>query len=149
MKSFLLLIFLLSMACLQGGSNAGNPKRQDEERFAKIQDSIYKTTPEGREILKKVQQIKPEVNERLSGKTLEQIVTENSQKQGNDKIFPIGWVATQKVQNCWKIGFYYQDFWKQYLYAEWEYDQKTGKLYPFEFQNAPMFWDKSKRKVRN
>jgi hypothetical protein len=149
MKSFLLLIFLLSMVCLPGGSNAGNPKRQDEDRLAKIQKHIFDTTPEGLEILKKVQKMKPEVNERLSSKNLEDSVFEYSQKPGNDKIYPIGWSASLKISGHWKINFYFQDFQEQYLTAEWEYNKETEQLYPFEFRNAPMFWDKSKRRTRN
>jgi hypothetical protein len=150
-------MFLLSVVFLLGVNIVGKPNRQDEERFAKIQDRIYKTTPEGREILKKNQKMKPEVNERLSSKNLEDSVLGYSQKAGKDKIYPIGWAASEKnvragsekKGNRWRINFYFQDIQKQYLTAEWEYNKETGQLYPFEFQNAPLFWAKPKRKVRN
>jgi hypothetical protein len=106
---------------------------------------------------KKNQKMKPEVNERLSSKNLEDSVLGYSQKAGKDKIYPIGWAASEKnvragsekKGNRWRINFYFQDIQKQYLTAEWEYNKETGQLYPFEFQNAPLFWAKPKRKVRN
>ena len=91
--------------------------------------------------------MKPQVNERPSRKTLEQSILAYIQKQGNEKIYPVGWSASLKISGNWKINFYFQDFQERYVTAEWEYNKETDQLYPFEFHSAPMFWERSKRKV--
>jgi hypothetical protein len=150
MKLFLFSIFLLTVVCLAEQSVVGYLRIQDAEKLASIQERISKTTPEGLKILRKVQKMKVEVNERLSGKTLEKMVKDYLRKQGNNKIYPIGWSASKKIiENRWRIHYYFQDYREQYITAEWEYNEKTEELYPFEFQTAPLFWTPLKRKVRN
>jgi DUF3071 family protein len=120
--------------------------------MAAIQERIDKTTPEGKQMVEKVLAMKPEVNDQPAGKTLGEIVDTYAKTNGEYNIKPIGWEASQKKSGRWKIGFNYQDWQKQFLFAEWEYNPESSKLYPFEFQNAKEFWvapevpDKTKAK---
>jgi hypothetical protein len=48
-------------------------------------------------------------------------------------------LAGEKVGRS-RIVFHYQDYQKQLLSAEWEFNEATGKLYPFEVTYAPQSW---------
>jgi hypothetical protein len=90
--------------------------------------------------------MKPEVNEQLSTKTLNEMVDEYAKNKGAYNINVIGWAAEQKKllpgekSGRWKVTFSYQDYQKQVLTAEWEFNADTNKLYPFEKDNAPGFF---------
>lgn len=121
-------------------------KAQKDPKIAAIEERISKTSPEGKEIIEKVQAMKPEVNELLSTKTLREMADHYEKEMGAYNIASIGWEASQKKLlpgaklPRWKVAFSYQDWQKQLLIAEWEYDAETKKLYPFEKDNAPGFW---------
>src|ERR1044071_7528727 len=108
-----------------------------DPKIAAAEDRIAKTTPEGKQIIQKVQGLKPEVNEQLSTKTLAEMVDEYAKNKGEYNITPIGdgWEAAKKKAlpgekgGRWKVAFNYQDYQKQFLTAEWEYNPDTGKLY--------------------
>lgn len=119
---------------------------QKDPRIAAIEERISKTTPDGKQIIEKVKAMKPEVNEQLSTKTLGEKVDDYAKNMGAYNITSIGWEASQKKllpgekAGRWKVVFNYQDYQKQLLAAEWEYNSDTNKLYPFEQHNAPGFW---------
>ena len=121
-------------------------KANKDPKIAAIEDRIAKTTPEGKQIIAKAQAMKPEVNEQVSTKTLSEMSDQYSKNMGAYNISPIGWEATQKKllpgekSGRWKVAFNYQDYQKQFLTAEWEYNADTNKLYPFEKDNAPGFF---------
>jgi hypothetical protein len=121
-------------------------KAQKDPKIAAIEDRISKTTTEGKAVIDKAKAMKPEVNEQLSTKTLDEMVEEYAKNKGAYNINPIGWEASQKKllpgekQGRWKLVFNYQDWQKQLLAAEWEFNSDTNKLYPFEKDNAPGFW---------
>ena len=115
-------------------------KANKDPKIAAIEDRIAKTTPEGKQIIAKAQAMKPEVNEQVSTKTLSEMSDQYSKNMGAYNISPIGWEASQKKSGRWKVAFNYQDYQKQFLTAEWEYDAATNKLYPFEKDNAPGFF---------
>lgn len=132
------LLFLL-VGC--GDKPAPVKARADKDpKIAAAEEKIAKTTAEGKQIIEKVQTMKPEVNEQLSTKTLSEMVDDYAKNKGAYNITPIGWEATQKKTGRWKVMFYYQDWQKQFLAAEWEYDSSANKLYPFEKDNAPGFY---------
>jgi len=121
-------------------------KAPKDPKIAAIEERIAKTTPEGKEIIEKVQAMKPEVNEQLSTKTLKEMVEHYEKEMGAYNISSIGWEASQKKllpgakSPRWKVAFSYQDWQKQLLTAEWEYDADAKKVYPFEKDNAPQFY---------
>ena len=135
-------IILLLIGSLKAKSFGA--KAQEDKRFAEISEHITRTTTEGLEILNRALKLKPEVNERLSTKSLGEHVEEFS--SGSDPIKPIGWeVVRNRAMNRWRIVFYYQMNDQSYRAAEWEYNDETKKLYPFEFVNSPTFWAGEKR----
>lgn len=121
-------------------------KAPKDPKIAAIEDRISKTPPEGKQIIATVQAMKPEVNEILSTKTLAEMVDEYAKNKGAYNITPIGWEASQKKllpgekSGRWKVSFSYQDWQKQLLTAEWEFNADTKKLYPFEKDNAIGFF---------
>jgi hypothetical protein len=121
-------------------------KAQKDPKIAAIEERISKTTPEGKEVIEKVKAMKAEVNEQLSTKTLKEMVDHYEKEMGAYNITSIGWEASQKKllpgskSPRWKVAFSYQDWQKQLLVAEWEYDPDTKKVYPFEKDNAPQFY---------
>jgi len=121
-------------------------KANKDPKIAALEDKIAKTTPEGKQTIAKVQAMKPEVNEQLSTKTLSEMVDEYAKNKGAYNISVIGWAAEQKKllpnekSGRWKVTFSYQDYQKQVLTAEWEFNADTNKLYPFEKDNAPGFF---------
>lgn len=134
----LLLLLLLVVACDKKPASVA--RTQEDPKIAAIKDRISKTTPEGKAIIEKALALKPEVNEQLSTKTLQEMVDDYAKNKGAYNINSIGWEASQKKTGRWKVVFDYQDWQKQLLAAEWEYDATTKKLYPFEKDNAPGFW---------
>jgi hypothetical protein len=140
----ILALVILLIGCGQKPTQVA--KAQKDPKIAAIEDRISKTTPEGKTVVDKVKAMKPEVNEQLSTKTLDEMVEEYAKNKGAYNITPIGWEASQKKllagekQGRWKVVFNYQDWQKQLLAAEWEYNSDTNKLYPFEKDNAPGFW---------
>jgi hypothetical protein len=138
------LVFLLA-GCEQ--KPAPVAKASKDPKVAAIEDRIAKTTPEGKRAIEKAKSMKPEVNEQVSAKTLGEMEDHYEREMGAYNITPIGWEASQKKlqpgqKNArWKIVFDYFDYQKQLLAAEWEYDPDTGKLYPFEKDNAPGFYE--------
>jgi len=124
------------------------PTTQKDPRIAAVEARISKTTPEGVVIIEKVKAMKPEVNEQISSKTLGEMADKYAKEMGAAyNITPIGWEASQKTllrgekAGRWKVVFNYQDYQKQLLAAEWEYNSDTNKLYPFEKANAPGFYE--------
>lgn len=138
------VLLLLVAACDHKPAPAA--RVQKDPKIAAIEDRISKTTPEGKEIIEKVRALKPEVNEQLSTKTVGEMVDDYAKNKGAYNITSIGWEASQKKllpgekAGRWKVVFNYQDWQKQLLAAEWEYNLDTKKLYPFEKDNAPGFW---------
>ena len=135
-----LIILFLMVGC--GGQKPGPAKAKADKdpKVAAAEEKINKTSPEGKEIIEKVKAMKPEVNEQVSTKTLNEIVDNYAKNMGNYNITPIGWEASKKKTERWKVVFHYQDYQKQYLAAEWEYDPQANKIYPFEMENARGFW---------
>jgi hypothetical protein len=140
----LVAVLLVLAGC--GGKPVPVAKAQKDPKVAAVEDRISKTTPEGKKIIEKVQAMKPEVNEQFSTKTLAEMVDDYAKNKGAYNITSIGWEASQKKllpgekAGRWKVVFNYQDWQKQLLAAEWEYNSDTNKLYPFEKDNAPGFF---------
>lgn len=136
---------LIIMFLMVGCKDKPGPLKAKANKDPKIdaaEEKINKTSPEGKEIIEKVQGMKPEVNEQLSAMTLREKAEDFTKNKGDFGITPIGWEAAKKKTNeRWKVVFYYQDYQKQLLAAEWEYDPKAEKVYPFEFNNAPGFFE--------
>jgi len=144
-----IILFAAVVMALVGCSEKPAPvtaKANKDPKIAAIEDRIAKTTPEGKQIIAKAQAMKPEVNEQLSTKTLTEIADDYAKNKGAYNISPIGWEASQKKllpgekSGRWKVAFSYQDWQKQVLTAEWEYNADTNKLYPFEKENAVGFF---------
>lgn len=139
-----LAVLLLMVGCHEKSAPAA--KAAKDPKISAIEDRIAKTTPEGKAIIEKVQTMKPAVNGQVSTKTLAEMVDEYSKTKGAYNISPIGWEASQKKllasekKGRWKVAFGYQDYNKQILVAEWEYNADTNELYPFEKDNAVGFW---------
>jgi hypothetical protein len=136
---YLLLLFLM-IGCGQKTSPINKAKADKDPKVAAAEEKISKTSPEGKQIIEKVQAMKPEVNEQASTKTLNELVEDYAKNKANYSITPIGWESSKKKTERWKVVFYYQDWQKQLLAAEWEYDPQANKVYPFETANAPGFW---------
>jgi hypothetical protein len=139
-----LLMLLLLVACDKKPAPAA--RTQKDPKIAAIEERISKTTPEGKVVIEKVLAMKPSVNEQVSTKTLQEMVDDYAKNKGAYNITSIGWEAAQKKllkgekAGRWKVVFNYQDWQKQLLAAEWEYNSDTNQLYPFEKDNAPGFW---------
>ena len=137
-------VVLLLAAC--GDKPASVAKAPKDPKTAAIEERIAKNTPEAKQIIEKVQAMKPEVNEKLSTKTLAEMVEEYAKTKGAYNITTIGWEASQKKllpgekAGRWRVLFNYQDWQKLFLVAEWEYNSDTNKLYPFEKDNASGFY---------
>ena len=112
--------------------------------LATIEQRISSTSEEGKEVIEKIKNMYPEINEALSTKTLSEVVEDFSTKYKDRRFTAIGWEAKKKTGGRWKVVLYFQDIEKDYQAAEWEYNPKTEKLYPFEFLNARSFWSDSK-----
>ncbi|HSF23942.1 MAG TPA: hypothetical protein VLE20_06930 [Blastocatellia bacterium] len=142
----LLMIALLVVGCADKGPAPAAKRVEKDPKVAAAEEKIAKTTPEGKAMIEKAQAMKAEVNEQPSGKTIKEIADGWTNNQGAYNISVIGWEASQKKPFAgektgrWKIVFHYQDYQKQQLAAEWEYNPETNKLYPFELTNAPQFW---------
>jgi hypothetical protein len=140
-------VLALSVAACENKPAPVTTSAPKDPRIAAVEARISKTTPEGLAIIEKVKAMKPEVNEQVSTKTLSEMETKYAREMGPAyNITPIGWEASQKKllpgekAGRWKVVFNYQDYQKQLLAAEWEYNSDTNKLYPFEKDNAPGFW---------
>lgn len=136
----LLIIALLMVGCVDKGPPPAAKRVEKDPKIAAAEEKIAKTTPEGKAIIEKVQAMKPEVNEQASGKTVKEIADDYANNKGAYNITVIGWEASQKKTGRWKVVFHYQDYGKQQLAAEWEYNPETNTVYPFELVNAPQFW---------
>ena len=140
-----LMILVLASACHEKAPPAAKPAAKDPKVTA-AEEKIAKTPPEGKAMIAKVQAMKPEVNEQVSGKTLKEKTDEYAKDNGAYNITIIGWEAGQKKPitsekvGRWKIVLHYLDYQKNFLAAEWEYNPDTNKLYPFEKANALQFW---------
>lgn len=141
-----LTVVVFLAACDQKPTSVA--RAQKDPKIAAVEERIAKTTPEGKEIIEKVKAMKPEVNEQLSAKTLGEMADKYAKEMGAAyNITPIGWEASRKKLlpgekgGRWKVVFNYQDYQKQLLAAEWEYNSDTNKLYPFEKDNAPGFYE--------
>ena len=151
MTKFIVLVaaLILLAGCAQKPP-AVKAKSDKDSKVAAVEERISKNTPEAKQIIEKVQAMKPEVNEQLSNKTLSEMVDEYAKNKGAAyNITPIGWEASKKKllpgekSGRWKVVFNYQDYQKQLLAAEWEYNADTNKLYPFEKDNAPGFYEQA------
>jgi len=139
-----LAVIALSLAACEHKPSPVTTTAPKDPRIAAVEARISKTTPEGTAIIEKVKAMKPEVNEQISAKTLGEMSDKYAKEMGAAyNITPIGWEASQKKllpsekAGRWKVVFNYQDYQKQLLAAEWEYNSDTNKLYPFEKDNAP------------
>ena len=135
-----MVALLLFVAC---SSKPGPVKATaaKDPKIAAIEDKIQKTTPEAKEMVEKIKAMKPEVNDQVASKTLGEIVDDYAKNKGTYNINVIGWEASKKNSNGrWKALLHYQDWQKNFLVAEWEYNPQSNKLYPFEVTNAPTFW---------
>ena len=147
MTKFIVLVagLILLVGCAQK-SPAVKAKSDKDAKVTAAEVRVSKNTPEAKQIIEKVQAMKPEVNEQFSTKTLSEMVDEYAKNKGTYNITPIGWEASKKKllpgekSGRWKVVFDYQDWNKQLLAAEWEYNADTNKLYPFEKDNAPGFF---------
>jgi hypothetical protein len=143
-----LTVVVAALILLAGCGQKPTPaaKTAKDPKIAAIEDRISKTTGEGKQVIQKVQGMKPEVNEQLSTKTLAEMIDHYAKDMGAYNLTPIGWEAAKKKllpsekSGRWKVAFNYFDYQKQPLSAEWEYNSDTNKLYPFEKDNAPGFW---------
>lgn len=151
-KIIVLAAVLISLAGCAEKPSPVAAKANKDPKVAAIEDRIAKTTPEGKQIIAKAQAMKPEVNAQLSAKTLTEMIDDYAKNKGAYNISPIGWEAAQKKllpgekAGRWKVAFSYQDYQKQLLTAEWEYNADTNKLYPFEKDNAPQFFGEAEKK---
>lgn len=137
----LLTVLVVVASCGQPTPPSSTTTRtQKDPRVVAIEERIAKTTDEGKEIIEKVKGMKPEVNDVASAQSIAQIADDYALNRAGYNITPIGWEASQKGSKRWKINFHYQDYQKQFLVAEWEYNPETDKVYPFELKNAPQFW---------
>lgn len=145
-KAILCLFSLTVIGCGPQPGPATRNQTAEDPKLTALKAAIAKTTPQGKAILEKVQEMKPEVNSQPSAKSLGEVVEDFSKNKAQYNIIPIGWESTQKAvrpgekEGRWKILFHYQDYQKQYLTAEWEYNPETEKLYPFDPKNAKEFW---------
>ena len=146
-------ILLMAFVFFSGGPDRfqqDEAQRREDAKLSAILDAISKTTPEGNEIIEKVQNLKPEVNGIESGRILIEIVNDFSTNKGAYNIRPIGWEASQKKSNGrWRIIFHYRTYSGEFHFAEWEYNQRTGHLYPFNSFAAQYWTPKPRQKVRS
>src|ERR1700738_4527055 len=139
------LVLLVSLASAPSGTSPSIQAQQDEQ-LAGILETISKTTQEGEKVIDRIQDMKPEVNDQESTRTLTEMVQIYAFNHGVYNINVIGWSASRKgilrseTVGRWKVVLYYRDWQKDYQAAEWEYNLETNKLYPFEKENAPGFW---------
>src|SRR5215469_2606078 len=143
-----ILIIFLAAACNDkaGPSPPGKASADTDPKLAAINRDIAKTTPEGKAMIEKIKEMKPQVNGQASSKTLAEIIEDWKTNKGEYNITEIGWEATQKAVRSgektgrWKVKYYYRPYTKEYVAAEWEYNPQDGGLYPFDLNNAPQFW---------
>jgi hypothetical protein len=151
MTKFIVLVAALILLAGCAEKPPGVKAKSDKDsKVAAVEERISKNTPEAKQIIEKVQAMKPEVNGQLSGKTLSEMVDEYAKNKGAAyNITPIGWEASKKKllpgekSGRWKVVFDYQDYQKTLVAAEWEYNAETNKLYPFEEKNAPFFYSEA------
>ena len=134
------LALLFCLAGCQDKPVQTNTKAQKDPKLVAMEESIAKTTPEGKKILEKILAMKPEINGQKSTKTLSAVVDDFAKTKGGFNILPIGWEASQKKSGRWKTVFHYQEYTKEYKDAEWEYNPETNNLYPFDPENAKQFY---------
>jgi hypothetical protein len=133
-----LVSILLFAACQQGP--AVKKAAPSDSRLAPIKEVISKVTPEGKRIIERAKQARPEIDQHISAKTLAEIIEEYSTRRGDYNITEIGWEASQKKNGRWKVVFYYEDYKHEISSAEWEYDADTGRLVAFDMRNSRQFW---------
>jgi hypothetical protein len=130
-------------ACGQQPGPATTQPAEDPKLKA-LKDAVAKMTPEEQAVVEKIKGMKPEFNTMPSGRPLSEEVDEYATKKGAFNISVIGWVASRKTaagrEKRWKVLLHYQDYKKQFVTAEWEYDPETNKIYPFDQEQARIFW---------
>lgn len=134
-----LIVVLLICGCGQPPTPT-KTKVEKDPKVAAIEERVAKTTPEAKQMIEKAKAMKPEVNDQPATKTLAEIIDDYALNKGAYNINPIGWEASQKKNQRWKVLFHYKDYLGQLEAAEWEYNPESNKLYPFEFVNAKVFW---------
>jgi hypothetical protein len=135
------LLLVSFVACGDRPQDARPKATAKDPKFTAVEDRIAKTTPEGKQIIEKAKGMKQEVNGQISGKTLGEMIDDYSQNKGAYNIIPIGWEASLKSSNQrWKLIFNYRLYNNELQAAEWEYDPKADKIYPFDKENAAIFW---------
>ena len=148
-----IVALLVSLGSIPIGASTYFQTQQDEQ-LTRILETISKTPQEGLLIIDRIQDMRPEVNEQQSRKKLTEIVRDYAFNKGAYNINVIGWAASQKrilsseTVGRWKNVLYYRDWKKEYHAAEWEYNEETNKLYPFEKENAPGFWSNEGRPAK-
>lgn len=113
---------------------------KEDPKIAAIKADVAKTTPQEKATIDKCLAMKPEVNGLVAAKTLGDIVNDFATTKGDYNIRVIGWEAHAKSNKRWKLILHYQDYQKQLVVAEWEYNPETNKVYPFDLKNAPIFY---------
>lgn len=147
-KSTLVLTsVLIFTAILVGCGQQPGPtssKPAEDPKLKSIKDAVAKMTPEEQAVVEKVKGMKPEFNGMASKRTLAEEVDEYATQKGAFNISVIGWVASRKTaagrEKRWKVLLHYQDYNKRFVTAEWEYDPDTNKIYPFDQEQARIFW---------
>lgn len=134
-----LIILFLMIGCGQKGSPT-KVRAEKDPKIAAVEEKVSKTTAEGKQMVEKIVAMKPKVNNQVSAKSLGDILKDYSENKGTFNITPLGWEASQKKSGRWKLVYHYQDYQKQLMSAEWEYNPQSNELYPFELVNAPSFW---------
>lgn len=134
------ILLVIASACEEKPAPKGPPAPKEDPTITAIKASVAKTTPDEKAALDKCLAMKPEVNGAASARTLSDTVNDFATNKGDYNLKVIGWEAHVKSNKRWKILLHYQDFNKQLLLAEWEYNPETNKLYPFDAKNAAVFW---------
>ncbi|HEU4390766.1 MAG TPA: hypothetical protein VFV34_23375 [Blastocatellia bacterium] len=142
LTSVLIFVSIISGCGQQPGPAASKPA--EDPKLKSLKDAVAKMTPEEQAVVEKVKGMKPEFNGMPSGRTLAEEVNDYATQKGAFNISVIGWVASRKSaagrEKRWRILLHYQNYTKQFVTAEWEYDPDTNKVYPFDQEQARIFW---------
>jgi hypothetical protein len=111
-----------------------------DPRLSLIEEAARRTPPEGKVVIEKARLATPEFERRRATKTLEKMIDEATMAEGLRRIEPLGWDASEMKDGRWRLNFHYHRWPSLYLVAEWDYDDKTGKLRLLNSQHGPEFW---------
>ncbi|HET8678313.1 MAG TPA: hypothetical protein VFO63_21105 [Blastocatellia bacterium] len=111
-----------------------------DPRLTQIEEAARRTPPEGKVVIEKARRATPEFMRRRATKTLEKLIDEATMAEGLRRIEPLGWDASEMKDGRWRLSFHYHRWPSLYLVAEWDYDDKTGKLRLLNSRHGPEFW---------